>query len=279
MSTFIDIIKKKLSYNQNAIGFVVGSKGAGKSYACLRLGEVFDSNFGINNVCFSVKEVVYLLKAGKLKPGSVVVFEEVGVNIDARNFYDKLNKNMNYILETFRTARLVFLMNVPDQSFADKKARKMADFIITMHHVDMRSKRGIASIKWVQNNPVSGDTYYKSTKGIIDGVFATISMFRFRKPKKRLCNYYEKKRQLFLDSVIQKAADHFKPKAKVKLKSQLRPDEHLQILIKKYKTINKVAEYFTSTRGIIPIRKIQGHLGISESKSIAVRDLILEKLS
>lgn len=273
MSLVLRVLRSRVERNQNAIVFIVGSTGSGKSYASLKLGEILDPNFSLDNVCFSFEAVLERIESKKLKPGAVVIFEEVGINIDARNWYDKVNKNMAYVLESFRTDRLIFIMNVPDQTFADKKARKLAHTIIEMSHVDYVHKQGVAKVKWIQNNPLSGKTYYKPTRGVINDNYCMIRSTRFPKPSTRLCNRYEKKRAEFLKQVKENAKEAMEEKEKPK-KHIKTTQEIITDLKKEFGSIVKVKEYLTNINGNTPIRHIMSLLNVSESKAYAIKDYI-----
>jgi len=273
MSLLLEMIRTRVSRNQNVIGFVVGPTGVGKSYTSLRLGEVLDPNFSIKNVCFSFKQVLDLIESKTLKPGAVVVFEEVGINIDARNYFDKSNKNMAYILESFRTDRLVFLMNVPDQNFADKKARKLAHVILEMMHVDYVHNQGVGKVKWIQNNPVNGKTYYKPTRGVVNKSYSVIRSTRFAKPDKKLCKQYEVEREKFLDGVKAKAREVMEEKAKPK-KVNKQPMDFIKELREEFGSIVKVKEHLTNSQGNLSVRHISGMLSIGPSKASVIKDYL-----
>ena len=266
-------MKARVKRNQNVIAFIVGPTGSGKSYSSLRLGETLDKDFNIDNICFSFKEVLDLLENKKVKPGSVVVLEEVGINADARNFYKEDNKNMAYVLESFRTDRLIFIMNVPDQMFADKKARKLAHVIIEMSHVDFVHKQGIGRVKWIQNNPIHGRTYYKPTRGIVNNNYSLIGNTRFPKPSKSLCTKYEKKRGEFLKQVKQNASKAIEESRKEKPVNK-QPMDIINELKEEFGSIIKVKDYLSTNKGKLTIRHISGMLSIGPQKASVIKDYL-----
>ena len=213
-----DIIQKRINNkNQNLIGLFVGATGTGKSYSCLRLGEKLDPNFTSKNIIFSVDELIEKLHNKEIKKGSVLVFEEIGVGADSRNFYTKQNKNLGYVLATFRTLNSVILFNTPAQSMIDKKVRQVTHIIFEMIGIDYQTKRAFCKPKWIQHNGLLGKDFPKYTK---KGNFK-IKQARFKLPSQKLIDIYEKKRQSFLDNVIFKAKNQIEEESKPKQTKKL----------------------------------------------------------
>jgi len=205
------VIDKRLNQkNQNLIGLFVGATGTGKSYSCLRLGEVIDPNFSEENIIFSVDDLIDKLDKNKIKKGSVIVFEEIGVGADSRNFYTKQNKNLGYVLATFRTLNSIILFNTPVQSMIDKKVRQVTHIIFEMVGIDYQTKRAFCKPKWIQQNALQGKAYPKYTKKGNE----MVKQIRFTLPSQKLIDIYEQKRKKFLNNVIYKAKKELNEKKK-----------------------------------------------------------------
>lgn len=108
--------------NQNYMLVVVGPTGSGKSYSAIALAMMIDPDFDISRVCFRAEE---FLKAASrdLDPGSVIVFDEAGIDVSSREWYTVRNKAINQTVETFRRDNLVCIWTTPVLSNIDKKSR------------------------------------------------------------------------------------------------------------------------------------------------------------
>lgn len=137
----LNMIQKKLHIkNQNFIGVVVGKTGTGKSLSALRMAELIDPTFNITNIVFTIEAFMTLLvegkKEGKIHKGSVIIFDEAGVGIPARDWQSQLNKVMGFILQTFRVDNVCLLFTVPVLSFIDVNARKLMHMKFKTKYID-----------------------------------------------------------------------------------------------------------------------------------------------
>ena len=60
-----------------------GETGSGKSLSSIRLAERVDPNFNVDRIVFTVQDFLALVNSG-LPPGSVIVFDDAGLGINAR---------------------------------------------------------------------------------------------------------------------------------------------------------------------------------------------------
>lgn len=251
MGLIDSILNTVLKYNMDMTIAFLGSKGSGKSYACLRCAELLDPDFDPStNVVFSTEDFIQLVSNRgdkKLKRGAVVIFEEIGVNVEARRFFTDDNINLSHILETFRTNNLIVLMNTPDQSFTDAKLRKLFDFVVEMNGILHKREVSYGSIKIVQNNPVLGRTYYKHKRGIKDGEFTKVKSIVFSIPTKKTRDFYEKARTKFKEGVMDKAISQIEDSKKftaLRQKQIATPTIIAEKYIKKYKTLENFKDIF-----------------------------------
>ena len=77
-------IKRRIKQNRNLIGIFVGDTGSGKSLSSISLAEQIDPEFSVERIVFTVQELITLVNSGKLKPGSVVIFDDAGLGVNAR---------------------------------------------------------------------------------------------------------------------------------------------------------------------------------------------------
>lgn len=117
---------------------VTGKKGKGKSFAGIRIGEVFSGEythlpFSIEtNVKHTVKSLLRLVNSGNLPEGSVIIMEEIGVGANSRDFMKQVNKALNFLSQTIRFRHYFIIFNVPNWGLVDKSLRVLAAARIEM---------------------------------------------------------------------------------------------------------------------------------------------------
>lgn len=125
-------INGRFSKNQNALIINVGPTGSGKSYAAIRTYEEVCRHRRLTPTIENIaigdgKQFLEIVSSGP-PPRSLVVFDEAGVGLPAREFHSIINKSIDYVLETFRRDQIGVIFTVPDFSFLDIKARKLMHY-------------------------------------------------------------------------------------------------------------------------------------------------------
>jgi len=192
-------IKNKLHHrNQNHTILILGPPGAGKSWASLRIAELIDPDFSAEQIVFHPKEFMQLINSGKIKRGSAVVFEEIGISMDARSFASLSNKMLSYVLESMRHRNFCLIISTPDAAFLDINARRLICSIIEMKKMYETLGYSVAKYKNVQVNPMTGKSYKKLIRyRTKSGVITAISSVRIHKPSDALIEAYEKRKSEF----------------------------------------------------------------------------------
>ena len=157
-----DRIHKK---NKNFVMLFVGATGSGKSYSALRLAELLDDSFKIDRVCFKAKDFMNtineLIENNDKVSGKVVVWDEFGVEHNAREFMTISNRVINYFFQTSRHLNLIVIMTVPLLSFVDSATRKLMHGIAEMQGINTRNKTASVKVKMLQTNVMTGKEYPK----------------------------------------------------------------------------------------------------------------------
>jgi len=193
-----------LNKNKNFLMLFVGSTGSGKSYASLRLAEMLDPTFDISNVSFKAKEfmnninnLIARSEQGEEIKGKVLVWEEFGVEHNAREFMTISNRVINYFFQTSRHLNLIVIMNVPLLSYIDSATRKLLHAIGEMQSINLRTKTSKAKIKMLQTNVITGKVYPKYLRYRKGKKFYVSKKINFNLPSKELYEAYEKKKKEF----------------------------------------------------------------------------------
>ncbi len=186
--------ERLLKKNQNWLCLIVGAPATGKSYVGLRIAEEIDPDFSIENVASSASAFMSVISSGKLKKGSAVLFDEVGVGLAAREWQSFVNVAVGKILQTFRVDNIAVIFTAPDPSFVDIQARRLFhSFIETTRSPSSRLKR--AFVRWynLQRQPRLGKTYFVLPRWRNSaGQLCRLSEIRVGLPSQKLVDAYEK---------------------------------------------------------------------------------------
>ena len=197
-----DNIKDRLlKRNQNWLAVICGGTGSGKSYSALRLAESLDASFNIDRVVFGSGEFMELINSGKLQAGNVIIYDEAGVGIPAREFATLSNRLLMYVAQTFRHRNLGVIFTVPSFSFIDVQARRLLHAYIETLSINRHENVCITKFMNIQVNPrINDKVYYKYPRFVDEaGKIKVIERFRIAKPSKELIKAYELKRCGFTD--------------------------------------------------------------------------------
>lgn len=164
---------------------VVGEPGSGKSWACLRLAEVLDANgFTVDKIAFNARDFLQLIM--KAKKGDVIVYEEVGVNINNREWHQ--HGGQNAIMQTVRYKNLFIIMNCPNSDFLDKAVRKLIHYSFMMKKLSI--SQGYSVMRPMRLHTDGQFNFTKKNYPCIHGDL--VSEICVSKPSVKLRHSYEK---------------------------------------------------------------------------------------
>ena len=180
--------------NKNLLMIICGSTGSGKSYTALTIAKLINSKFDVNkHVVFTVKDFMAILNSGKLKRGDVIVWDEAGVGIPAREWYSISNKAINYVLQTFRHLNLCVIFTTPSFDYVDKQTRLLFHVYVETVRIDYVKKQVVCKVMENQFNPSMGKEYKKYYW--VGGVKKI--RFKIAKPTKGMIKDYEAIKKVF----------------------------------------------------------------------------------
>ncbi len=194
---WIQYVMERIQTNQNFFGVFLGPVGSGKSYAALRLAEILDPNFTIDNVCFTVEEFHYHITQANHPKGTVIILDEAGTAASAREFYTEANKVFGMLLETSRFKNYIYLMTLPDITFLDKKGRILAhgEFHCNSRYIEYEKR--MARVKGYTRQPQPSGKIWRPYIKLFHPIHGRCKgMFlHLHKPTTKLVNRYGKKRE------------------------------------------------------------------------------------
>lgn len=185
---------RRLKKNQNAIVVFTGGTGSGKSLTAIRLGELLDPGFNISRIVFTVKDFLNLVNSN-LKSGSVIVFDDAGLGINAREWRSKHAMMFGMLTQGFRYKQIITIITVPSLGFIEKQSRKLVHLIFESTDVQGKPKP-----KLVSENPFNPDYSLKKYPTIQRGYDdIKIPGVKFKLPSQVLIKEYENAKSQYMD--------------------------------------------------------------------------------
>jgi len=243
---FHNWVKKRMGSKRNILLAVVGETGVGKSYAAMRIGEMFDVNrdFDVSHVVFTPQEFFDAL--GRLKNNCFLVFDEAGMGFSHREFQSSINKMLAMVFQTFRYKYINVVFTLPSLGFMDFVGRSL------LHGVIRIVDRGEGILYRVRKNFLGTEIYYPRE-----------GQLKFDLPSKSLIEAYEKKKSEVLDRIYESF--------RLESKERVVKWRYAPILdIVKY--VKEHEDEFVSNGSIDPIL-VSAKLGIGTTKAYMVKRL------
>ena len=193
-----ELRERTVNRNLNAIVALIGATGSGKSYTAMRLGQLIDDSFGIDRVVFTKEAFLDLVNAD-LPRGSVVVWDEAGLGLPAREWQSVMNRAVGYILQTFRFKNYVLLLTVPSQMMLDSQARALFHVLLECQGVQIGPDVVLAK-PFLVSHGRDGKPYEKYPVLLFENGPMQMRGIPFTRSTPALLEAYEAKRRAYLDS-------------------------------------------------------------------------------
>jgi hypothetical protein len=207
--------------DKNFLALFVGDTGIGKSLSAVTLSEEID--IGINGmprffiycdekgnpdplsrVVYDINAFIRLTTQSNLPAGSMIVWDETGIEGDSTQFYTAKARVLKYILQTFRFMNLGVIMTCPDVEsvmigarrlihyFIDIQERKPDHTIAEVWKIKRNRVRVGKKMEWFPYHPRVWDEYNKELK--------IIKRYNIPKPfNPMLEKYYNKVKQYVMN--------------------------------------------------------------------------------
>ena len=186
--------KRRIQKNRNVIALFIGDTGSGKSLSSIRLAERVDPSFNVDRIVFTVQEFVSLVNSG-LSPGSVIVFDDAGLGINARLWQDMNARVFGMLTQGFRYKQIITFITVPDESFIERQSRKLVH--IRFEATDVQ---GLMKQKLLSRNTFDPERPYAKYPKIRRGISKiTVKLVKFKLPSDELREKYEAKKAEYMD--------------------------------------------------------------------------------
>lgn len=239
---FIKKIRSRMIYqNKNWLSIICGETGSGKSYSALSLANMISPR-GIKikyNVVFNPIQFLNKINNSKgLIRGDILVFDEAGVGMAARDWYSIQNKLLGAVLQTFRNMNIGVIFTTPNLSFIDIQARKLFHNYFETANIDYEEEIAYIKLYEIQHNSRYDKTYYKHPRFTDKhGKKIVCSHLAIPKPNEELIRDYEKVKSKYTQELNLRALEELvTPKDKnTKMSRMQETKEVKQSLKKNYK--------------------------------------------
>jgi hypothetical protein len=168
--------------------------GSGKSLASIRLAERVDPAFSVDRIVFTVKEFIALVNAG-LPPGSVIVFDDTGLGINARLWQEMSARVFGMLTQGFRYKQILTFITVPDEIFIERQSRRLVH--IRFEATDVQ---GLMKMKLLSRNTFDPEHPLAKFPRIHRGISEiVVKMVKFHLPSKDLWEKYKAKKKEYVE--------------------------------------------------------------------------------
>ena len=189
---FIKYINQRIRQNKNFVCLISGQTGSGKSWSALSIAEMLDPDFHMRQVIFKGTELLALINSNKLKRGSVIIWDEAGIDLSNRAWMSATNKLLNFVFQTFRHKGYILFFTTPYSDFVDKQTRRL--FHCEMKTIKINFKNKTTKIKplLLQWASFKQDFYrHRLQVNVAGGGFAPLDFWDVPAPSKELIDKYE----------------------------------------------------------------------------------------
>lgn len=225
-----EIINRVHKENKDFAVAIVGKKGTGKSISSLIWGMLLmGKSFSLDRIVYTLDEFKNLVK--KSKRGQVIILDEAGAKEGASSMYwfTSENKEVASLIQTCREKHLILIFNSPNFAFITAQIRKMFDAYIEMLSAreDKGYSTGVFKFSFTKGKAKRDeDTIDYYLRFVAEGIRYVLIEIKFPLPPIELVNMYRKKRNKYVESLIDKSLikkeEDRKPREKIELRKVVR---------------------------------------------------------
>lgn len=196
---FIKKIKTRLlKQNKNWLCVICGETGSGKSYSALSIGNMI----GQTHLVFKPIDFLKLITSKELNKGDVVICDEFGVGMAAREWQSTSNKLLGAVMQTFRNLNIGVIFTLPNLSFIDVQARKLFHNYLETANLDYKSQTALLKCYEIQHNSRLDKTYFKFPMFTApDGNYIRMTHVRIPKPSNKIIEKYEVEKSRYTENL------------------------------------------------------------------------------
>ena len=298
---FIKRIKKRIyKEDKDAIIIMAGERGSTKSGCAISLGDKLDRdekgetrfrlpekyfpkgfklrpNEQMPRLVFKPSDFLRILSEDDLPMGSVIIWDETGIEADARDFQSKKNKLLKRTMETIRSLNLILFLTAPTLFSFDISLRRSATYYIECQGAfgtPNGERFGHTRIYEIQTNPKTGKTYFKVFRFAEAETERTIRMDRYDIPKPlyRIEKPYKRYKRLFQTTLYE---DYYKELTSIDNLIGGGPEnksEDLDVLAEK--VLASPLDFFDSKKNKFLVAALRAKLKINRTEAYDLKQLL-----
>jgi hypothetical protein len=263
---FRHIYRRVHTYKFNFLGMLTGKHRVAKSTTAVQMSYLLDPTFYENleeRVVYFPNDFQAALETIRKNNiiGAAIIWDEAGVGIPARDWFDLSNKSISYTLQVFGRYRPIVYFVTQDVSYIDSQARKLFHGFYEMS----RMKNDFATVRPfdVRYNKRSTKVYYVYSRFHLNnddavGSKLILKKIKVHKPFKEMEDRYERHSKIFKDKITDQ----------MKERSDLYSNGKIDV---KRMTVEEIIDHLSKNKEdpkYLSKRSIDGHV-IFDSNSIA----------
>lgn len=247
-NSWIKYLLTRIKQNKNNLVVITGKTGSGKTWSAISICEMKSKEsgipFGIDNIIFTLRDLMALINSDKLVKGSCIIFDEPQVSISSKEFQSEANKVFNYLITTFRHKNLSLFFCTPYEDLLDLSTRKLFHAKLTTLSIDKNESKVILKAVTLDYNSQQKKFYEKflrvayKEEGEEEYTTHKLTSWGVPKPSPEMIKLYEGKKVDFtteLNKDIQQRLEshHQLQKEKYKITDNRRPltDKQERVLV------------------------------------------------
>lgn len=192
--------------DENFMTAFCGETGSGKSWAALRVCEILDPNFTVDQIAFSIEEFLELVADKSYPEGSMILFEEASVGASNHNWYEKANQILGQVVDTWRHQNRGAVFTLPSFGRLDPSARPRMHSYVDMVDKDVRAGYSTGKYYQIIEDSFTGNLRREFHRA--DNL--THKYIEFSKPSKELRVAYEERKEEFTDDLNTRLLDELR---------------------------------------------------------------------
>ena len=192
---FVTYFKREtLRRNQCINALATGKTGSGKSWGMLQLLFKADNTFNVDRVFFRASELLNWTNKTEDLKGKAFLFDEAGVDADATEWWNDINRALKLFLQTMRSRNYILGITVPFTNEISAAVRRHINvrFYAEGYEGQMTKFRGLI---WDYNDDM--DKYYKKRLMVkdLEGNYMFCDKLLLPKAEENLIMQYEAKKK------------------------------------------------------------------------------------
>ena len=249
----------QIKENRNANLIFTGTTGSGKSWSAISLAQQIDPNFTVDRIVFTTLDFMHLINSG-LPKGSVIIYDDAGLGMPAREWQHDNAKIMGLTFQGFRYKNLITMITVPALGFIESQSRELIHIMF-----EATGKQGLMK-PFFPFHPFRGNDKLGFRFPVISyhGELIQISLQRFTRPSEDIIEKYEEKKLQHMEKTNREHEEELKLKAEMKetqMKTEALKLEEAKAKLERRTHLKEEAHKLKEQK--LTIREISSRLNVS----------------